>query len=108
MMGKTKVKDLMMLSVEKATQIYLATLATEGKSQSYITWLASRLKKFTSFLAETGRENCKLQELTVDDGREYLAFLMGKNERYSDHPFHSGIPSKIISINSFVIGPFTT
>jgi hypothetical protein len=45
-MGKTKAKDLMMLSVEKATQIYLATLATEGKSQSYIDWLASRLKKF--------------------------------------------------------------
>jgi site-specific recombinase XerD len=94
-MGKTKAKDLMMLSVEKATQIYLATLATEGKSQSYIDWLASRLKKFNNFLAETGRENCRLQELTVDDGREYIAFLMGKDNRYSDHPYHKETKGKL-------------
>jgi hypothetical protein len=43
-MGKTKARDLMMLSVEKAAQINLATLVTEGKSQSDITWLGSRLK----------------------------------------------------------------
>lgn len=94
-MGKTRAKDLMMLSVEKATQIYLATLATEGKSKSYIDWLASRLKKFNNFLVETGRENCRLQELTVDDGREYIAFLMGKNERYSDHPNHKETKGKL-------------
>jgi hypothetical protein len=25
----------------------------------------------------------------VDDGWDYLAFLMGKNERYSNHPYHN-------------------
>jgi site-specific recombinase XerD len=88
-MGKTKVKDLMMLSVEKATNYYLATLVTEGKSPKYIDWLKSRLKTFKGFLADTGRENYKLQDLTVEDGREYLGFLMEKDKRYSDHPYHN-------------------
>jgi hypothetical protein len=33
---KRKTKDLMMISVEKAIELYLATMVTEGKSPRYI------------------------------------------------------------------------
>ena len=87
-MTKNKVKDLMMISVEKAIDLYLATLVTEGKSPRYVDWLKSRLKLFNGFLKETGRENYKLQNLTVDVGRDYLHFLMDRKKRYTDHPHH--------------------
>ena len=42
-MNKSRVKDLMMISVEKAVDQYLATIVTEGKSPRYVEWLKSRL-----------------------------------------------------------------
>lgn len=77
-----------MISVEKAIDLYLATLVTEGKSPQYVEWLKSRLKLFNEFLKGTGRENYKLQNLTVDDGRDYLHFLMDRKTRYTNHPMH--------------------
>jgi site-specific recombinase XerD len=85
---KRKTKDLMMISVEKAIELYLATMVTEGKSPRYVDWLKSRLKLFNGFLKETGRENYKLQNLTVEDGRDYLHYLMERNKRYPNHPLH--------------------
>jgi hypothetical protein len=35
-MGKTKKRDLMMITLQKATNLYLSTLETEGKSPRYI------------------------------------------------------------------------
>jgi hypothetical protein len=42
-MANRKSKDLMMVTIEKAIDLYLSTLATEGKSPRYIDWLKTRL-----------------------------------------------------------------
>ncbi len=94
-MTKSKVKDLMMVTIEKAINLYLATLITEGKSLKYIDWLKSRLKLFTVFLKETGRPDFKLQNLTVEDGRDYLRYLMERKSRYTDHPLHKEQDGKL-------------
>ena len=56
-----------MISFDKASELYLSTLATEGKSPRYIDWLKTRLRYFDNFLTRTYGENFKLQELTIED-----------------------------------------
>ena len=46
-MVKTKKKDLMMITLDKAIELYLTTIETEGKSPRYIEWLKTRLRFFT-------------------------------------------------------------
>jgi site-specific recombinase XerD len=57
--------------------------------------LDSRLKLFNGFLKETGRENYQLQNLTVEDGRDYLRYLMERNKRYTNHPLHKEQDGKL-------------
>jgi hypothetical protein len=42
--------EFMRMPLEKAIEQYLATLATEGKSPSYIDWLKDRPRYFTVFI----------------------------------------------------------
>ena len=45
-MARTNKRDLMMITLDKATELYLATLETEGKSPRYVDWLKTRLRYF--------------------------------------------------------------
>ena len=51
-MIKTNKKDLMMITMDKAVELYLASLETEGKSPRYVDWLKTRLRFFNTFIAE--------------------------------------------------------
>ena len=87
-MVKTKKKDLMMVSLDKGIELYLSTLAPEGKSPRYIDRLNTRLRFFNDFISETYGEDSKLRDLTVEDGRAYIGSLMERNTRYQNHPTH--------------------
>jgi site-specific recombinase XerD len=78
--------EFMRMSLEKAIELYLATLATEGKSPSYIDWLKDRLRYFTVFIHKTHGETFNLQDLTVEDGRGFIRELMERDVKYSSHP----------------------
>jgi hypothetical protein len=39
-------------------------------------------------MQECYNQDIKLQDLTVEDGREYMRSLMERNKRYTDHPMH--------------------
>ena len=41
-MVKRNKRDLMMITLQKATDFYLATLETDGKGPRYIDWLKTR------------------------------------------------------------------
>jgi len=84
-----------MISFDKASELYLSTLATEGKSPRYIDWLKTRLRYFDNFLTRTYGGNFKLQDLTVEDGRSYLRELMERGTRYEDHPMHKAQKGKL-------------
>ena len=77
----------MRMSLQKAIEIYLATLATEGKSPRYIGWLKTRMRYFTDFIHQTQGKDFRLQDLTLEDGREFIRDLMGRDVKYSSHPF---------------------
>ena len=77
-----------MITIDKAIELYLATLETEGKSPRYIDWLKPRLLYFNQYIHQDNGDNFKLQDLTVDDGRDYLRFLLQRRTLYENHPFH--------------------
>lgn len=79
--------EFMRMSLEKAIEIYLATLATEGKSPRYISWLKTRLRYFTDFIHQTQEKDFRLQDLTVEVGRGFIRELMSRDVKYSSHPF---------------------
>jgi site-specific recombinase XerD len=87
-MVKRNKRELMMITLQKATDFYLATLATEGKSPRYIDWLQTRLKYFNQYIQEVYGKDFKLQDLTVAHGRNYLRSLIERNKRYLGHPMH--------------------
>ena len=74
-----------MISFDKASKLYLSTLATEGKSPRYIDWLKTRLRYFGDFLNRAYGEHFSLQDLDVEVGRSYLRELMERGTRYEDH-----------------------
>jgi hypothetical protein len=63
-MVKRNKRDLMMITLQKATDFYLATLATEGKSPRYIDWLKTRLKYFNRYIQEQYGNDFKLQDMS--------------------------------------------
>lgn len=85
----------MMVSLDKSIELYLSTLATEGKSPRYIDWLKTRLRFFGDFMKKTYTDGFKLQDLTVEDGREYIRSLMGRETRYQNHPMHKEKKGKL-------------
>jgi site-specific recombinase XerD len=87
-MAVRKGKELMMVSLDRAIELYLSTLATEGKSPRYIDWLKTRLKFFSNFIQQTHGASFTLQDLTVEDGREFLRELMERDRKFKGHPMH--------------------
>jgi site-specific recombinase XerD len=79
----------MMITLQKATGLYLATIETEGKSPHYIDFLKTRLRYFNNYIQEVYGQDFKLQELTIADGRNYLGSLTERDKRYQDHPMRS-------------------
>jgi hypothetical protein len=68
-MNKRSKRDLMMITLQKASDYYIATLETEGKSPRYIDFLKTRLRYFNNYIQEVYGQDFKLQELTIANGR---------------------------------------
>jgi hypothetical protein len=111
-MVKTKKKELMMVSLDKGSELSLSTLTTEGKSPRYIDWLNTRLRFFSDFIRETYGEDFKLQDLTVEDGRAYIGSLIERDARYQNHPMHKRKEGKLkvqyIMLSNIKVRPTTT
>jgi site-specific recombinase XerD len=90
-----KRKELMMVSLERAIELYLSTLEAEGKSPRYIDWLKTRLRFFTKFIHQAYEDDYKLQDLAVEDGREFLRELMSRDTKFRDHPMHEEQKGKL-------------
>jgi len=94
-MVKTNKRDLLMITLDKAIEIYLATLETEGKSPRYVAWLKTRLRFFSAHIERVYGKDFKLQEISVDDGRNYIRYLMERDSVYQGHPFHKEKEGKL-------------
>ncbi len=69
-MTRNRVKDLMMINLNRATDLYLATLETEGKSPRYIDWLKTRLRFFNDYMSYA--KNC----ITILSARNSVTVVM--------------------------------
>ena len=87
-MARTRTRDLIMVTLDKGIELYLTTLATEGKSPRYIDWIKTRLKFFSEFMRNGNGDNFNLQDLRLEDGREFIKSLMERDTCYKNHPMH--------------------
>lgn len=87
--------EFVKMSLEKAIELYLATLATEGKSPRYLDWLRDRLRYFTVHIHTTQGDIFRLQDLTVEHGRGFVRELMERDVKYSSHPLHLAESGKL-------------
>jgi hypothetical protein len=61
-----------MITLQKATNLYLSTVETEGKSPRYIEWLRTRLKFFNSYIEETYGADFKVPVPPVHIDRQFF------------------------------------
>jgi len=94
-MSKSRTKDLMMITIDRAFDLYIATLETEGKSPRFIDWLKPRLRHFYVFLKKTNGDIFQLQDLTIDDGRDLPHYLLQREILYENHPMHKERSGKL-------------
>jgi integrase/recombinase XerD len=94
-MARKKTRELLMVSLDKSVELYLSTLATEGKSPRYIAWLKTRLRFFATYIKQIYGEGFILQDLSVEDGRDYIKSLLEREHRYTNHPMHNQIEGKL-------------
>ena len=85
-------QEYMMIDLDRGIEFYLSTMETEGKSPAYIDWLNKRLRYFLKYIQETYGRTIQVQELSVEDGRNFLHSLMKRKNKYQDHPMHKPKP----------------
>jgi site-specific recombinase XerD len=90
-----RTKELMMISLDKAIELYLSTMETEGKSPRYIDWLRTRLKYYSQYIQRTYKEEYKIQDLAVEDGRGFIRYMMERDKKYPKHPMMKETPGKL-------------
>lgn len=59
-----------------------------NSSQHQSTNTKTRLRFFNDYMQTQNGEGFRLQDLSVEDGRNYIRFLMEKNTLYQNHPMH--------------------
>jgi site-specific recombinase XerD len=81
----------MMIGLERGIEFYLSTLATEGKSPSYIGGLQTRLRYFSEYIEDTHGDEYRVKDLTVEDGRGFIRMLQSRTVKYADHPMREPV-----------------
>jgi site-specific recombinase XerD len=74
-----------MITLRQAIEAYITTLKSEGMSKSYTSWLERRLRDFYLSVQGTGQNDVALGEVTLEDARRFIGFLLQKNTKYDHH-----------------------
>jgi integrase len=80
-----KRKEAKMITLRQAIEAYITTLKSEGMSKSYTSWLERRLRDFYLSVQGTGQNDVALGEVTLEDARRFIGFLLQKNTKYDHH-----------------------
>jgi len=84
-----------MVTLQQAIQNYVTTLTTEGKSPTYTGWLNRRLRDFNTFLEKERHKTIFLQDLSVDEARAFIKWLMDKPIKYTNHINRIPLPENL-------------
>jgi integrase/recombinase XerC/integrase/recombinase XerD len=80
-------EEWMKVTLTQAIRDYLMLLAQEGKSPETIEWHKKKLNAFREFISPDG-DDILVCELTIDDARRFIKFLMDRKTKYPNHPHH--------------------
>lgn len=70
-------------SLPTLIELFILSKQIEGRSPKTLSWYQANLTRFSDFL--TGEQVPTLQEITLDNARNFVAHLQGKSTRYADH-----------------------
>jgi site-specific recombinase XerD len=94
--GKTATllrRERMEMTLEQAIDLFLATKQTEGRSPKTIRWYHDMLTRFSEYLASP-----KLQDVSVDQARLFIASLQEKTSKWDDHPWSGSREGKLSAL----------
>ncbi len=77
-------KENMKLELPQAIDYFVTAMTLEGKSPYTVLWHRKKLPGFAKFLQDSGR-SLKVGDLTVEDARAFIKYLMERTTRYTDH-----------------------
>ncbi len=63
--------------------MFILSKQIEGRSQSTLTWYRTNLNSFLTFVAND--DAATLRDVTLDEAREFVAYLQGRETRYESH-----------------------
>jgi site-specific recombinase XerD len=85
-----------MPTIDKSVSNYLTALKLEGKSSEYTAWLERRLGDFVKFIhSEERSDSDNVNLLTIEDGRNFVKYLMDRKTRYSQHKLRAEIDGSL-------------
>jgi len=73
------------MPLDRLIEYFVLTKQMEGRSPKTTEWYAGMLGQFDRFLVKEGHSR-RVGDLTLEDGRDYIAFLEGRTTRFADHP----------------------
>lgn len=89
-------KERMEIKLPLLVEYYASAQQVKGCSKKTLKCTRSNLGKFISFLQGHGH-SLKLMDLTVQDARDYVAYLQGTVNKYEGHKFTHPHPNSTLS-----------
>lgn len=85
-------KEQMQITVPTLLEYYFSSKRAKGCSNKTLIAIRSVLGRFTRFLEKRGH-SLRLEDLTIEDARAYVASLQGKITKYDGHKFNRPVPN---------------
>lgn len=79
-------RERMEIFVSKLIDLFVAEKQSEGCSPKTTQWYEQKLKQFDRFLSNGSP--ARLPDFTLENVRDYIAHLQGKDTRFGGHSFH--------------------
>ena len=89
----------MEITLSATIEMFVATKATEGRSERTTKWYQDMLMRFCNFAGQP-----KLKDVTVDTARAFVASLQAQEVKFTNHPWNQPVHEKlsVFTIHGYV------
>lgn len=82
-----RLKEAKLMNLSQLVEHFVRHGQIAGKSDQTSHWYVRRLGAFESYLKKQGH-SLRVTQLTLGDAERYIGFLLSKDTRWADHPYH--------------------
>ena len=87
------------MDIKQLIEHFVRTGQIEGKSPQTLLWYQRRLGAFENYLCQM-KHSLRVTQLTQADAERYIAYLMNRDTRWENHPYHKPDVGQRLSINT--------